>query len=154
MKKNITVIMKETSKVKDPLRRIQKVSVGYAFNYLIPKQIAELTTKGKIKHLNMLHKKISESEHLVYDRNIKMKRKLESIDTIRIRKKCSPSKLIFGSISDQDVLIKIIQLTGQAIEKKQIAVMADKKLGKHKIEITIEEKIKAAIDLHILPKTI
>lgn len=154
MKKNITVIAKERSKTKDPIKRIQRVSMGYAFNYLIPKQIAEVATKGKVKHLNMLHDKISKNRDLAYNQNIKAKYKLKNINIILIRKQCSPSKLIFGRISEQDIATKILELTGQKVEKKQIRIIGNKKLGKHKAEIVIEENINTLLDLHILPKTL
>jgi len=154
MKKKITVIMKEGRKAQDPQELIKKVSIGYAFNYLIPKQIAEIATEGKIKHLRMLHRIASRNQDFIHDQNMKTKYKLESIRTIRIRKKCSDSQLIFGSISGQDIAGQIIQLTGEKIDRKQIMAAESKKLGKYRINIKIGDSTKASIGLHIIPRII
>lgn len=153
MKKYITVILKQKNKTQDPHKRIKKVTTGYAFNYLIPKKLAEVATKGKIRHLSMLHSAISKNQNLVRSQNMKFKRKLEKAKIIHIRKKSSPSNLIFGSISEQDIISQIFQLTGQKLEKKRIAIKASKKLGKHIITVMSGDDSSISLDLHILPKT-
>ncbi len=75
----------------------------------------------------MLHKIASTNKNLAYERNIRIKEKLDKIEILHIRKTCSPSKLIFGRVSDQDISAKIFQLTGQKIDKKQIRVADCKK---------------------------
>lgn len=153
MKKSITIIMKAKNQ-RDPQERIKKVSRGYAFNYLIPQQIAEVATKGKIKHLSMLQKIASSNKDLAYSQSISIKNKLDSMHAVHIRKKCSSEQLIFGSISEQDIVRRISELTGQSIDKRQVAILSNKKLGKYVARITIEEKIEALINLCIIPKAI
>nr|YP_009398555.1 ribosomal protein L9 [Lophocladia kuetzingii]ARW67741.1 ribosomal protein L9 [Lophocladia kuetzingii] len=53
MKKKINVIITKDKYQQAKKGSIVKVSSGYAFNYLIPNQIAELATKGRIKHTKM-----------------------------------------------------------------------------------------------------
>lgn len=154
MKKSITVIMKKSREKQNPQELIKKVSMGHAFNYLIPKQIAQIATQGKIKHLNMLHRIASRNQGLIDAQNMKTKYKLESVSAIRIRKKCSSNQLIFGSISSQDITKQILQLTGEKIDRKQIMVIESKKLGKYATQIKIGNTIKASIDLHIIPRII
>lgn len=151
MKKSITVIMKAKSK-HDPQGSIKRVSRGHAFNYLIPQQIAEVATKGKVKHLKMLQKIAASNRNLTHSQNINIKNKLDRMHAIHIRKKCSPEQLIFGSISEQDIARRISELTGQTIDKRQVVMVNNKKLGQYVAKITIEEKIDALINLCIIPK--
>ncbi len=146
--------MKENRREKDPRQRIKEVSAGYAFNYLIPKQIAEIATRGKIKHINMLYEIASKKQDIAYNENAKIKYKLEKINSVRIRKKCSTSQLIFGSISTHDIVAQIFQLTGEKIDRKHIILADSNKLGKHTAKIKIGGSISSSVNLHIIPKTI
>lgn len=154
MKKSILVIVKEDKRAEDPRTRIKAVSAGYAFNYLIPKKMAEIATKGKIKHINMLYNMTSKKRDSMYSEKIKTKNKVENIGSIRIRRKCSTNQLIFGRISIQDIAKQIFQLTGEKIDRKHITVTDRKKLGKCIVDIKIGDSIKSSISLHIIPKTI
>lgn len=152
MKKNITVIMKRKNKNQKPQDRVKEVARGYAFNYLIPKQMAEVATEGKIKHLHMLQDIVSSKENFAHKQSMEIKNKLSNIHAIRIRKKCSKEHLIFGSISEQDIVKRIHELTGQTVDKRQISVESCKKLGKYVVQIAIEDGIEASIVLCIVPK--
>lgn len=154
MKKSIIVIIEAKSKKQDPRQRIKKVSRGYAFNYLIPRKIAKVATAKKLKHLDMLYQKMSKSKDLTDNQNTKIKRGLENIGVIRIRKTCSPNKLIFGSISVQDIALKIFQLTGQKVDKQRIVIANSKQLGKYKVKIIISDNLQVSLNLHIIPKTV
>lgn len=154
MKKSITVIIKENSKSQDPRAKVKKVSRGYAFNYLIPKQIAEVATHGKIKHLNMLQKIASNNRDLTYRQSISIKSRLDSAHAVHVRKKCSQEQLIFGSISEQDIANNIHKLTGQRIDKKQIIIANNKKLGKYAARVIIDDGIESVLSLRIIPKKI
>jgi len=151
MKKRIEVIIKKKELYKNPAQRIQKVSPGYAFNYLIPNQIAEIATKGKIKHLNLLQKKVEIQDDAIQNNNLQIKLDLEKINFLSIRKKCSQNKQIFGSISEQEIINKIFNITGQNIDKKQIRIDSIKQIGKYICKIKIDENIMTEIEIHILP---
>ena len=154
MKKTVTIILAEKNITTNPLGRIQKVSRGHAFNYLIPKKIAKMATKGQIKHLNMLHEMISNSKNLTHKKNKIIQDNINNINTIHIRKKCGSNQLIFGSISEQDIAKHILYLTGQTIDKKQITIINSKKLGKYMARIMIKDNMEVLLSLHIIPRTI
>lgn len=151
MKKNIEIIIKKKDVHKKPTQRIQKVSLGYAFNYLIPNQIAEIATKGKIKHLKMVENILAKKDNQIYKKNLEVKIDLEKINFLSIRKKCSHNKQIFGSISEQEIISKIFYITGQNIEKKQIKIEPIKQIGKYLCQIKIDEDMSINTEIHILP---
>lgn len=154
MKKSIEVIIKKTNQHQDPLKRIKKVALGYAFNYLIPNQLAEVATRGKIRHLKMIRSILSTEKNEIYKNNLKIKKNLEKIDICHIRKKCGQNKQIFGSISEQDIIEEIFQITSQNIEKKQLIIKTIKQTGIHNCDIILDDNLKIHIKLHILPNSI
>ena len=154
MKKNIKVIIQNRNLYQDPIQRIQQVSRGYAFNYLIPNRIAEIATKGKIKHLQMLQNTVSKKQDTVHNYNLKINNEIELIKVLHIRKKCGQNRQIFGSISEQEIIDKIFQITGYIIEKKQITIKPIKEIGQYICSINIENTLKPNIKVYILPQEI
>ncbi len=151
MKKNIKIILKTKNLNKCPTQRIQKASPGYAFNYLIPKKIAEIATEGKIKHLTMVKSILEKKDNQIYKKNLKLKMDLEKINFLSIRKKCSQNRQIFGSVSEQEISNKIFNITGQNIDKKQIKIDSIKEIGTYLCKIKIDEDTNINIEMHILP---
>ena len=154
MKKSIKVIIKKKNLNQDPTKAIKKVALGYAFNYLIPNQLAEIATQGKIKHLKMIQHTLSKEKKLIYNNNLKIKQDLEKINICHIRKTCSQNKQIFGSISEQDIAQKIFQVTGQKIEKKLITIKSIKQTGIYNCKISLDNNFTVNINLYILPNIV
>lgn len=150
MKKQIEIITKEKHNL-DPTKRIKKVTLGYAFNYLIPKQIAEISSKGKIKHLEIIKNTVLNKEKQIYHNNLKTKHDLDTMRIIHIRRKCSQNMHIFGRITDNEIIDMILRLIGKKIEKKQIMLQPIKEIGIYKLHLILEDNLNAEIALHILP---
>lgn len=154
MKKQIEVIIKKKRPGQNNQQIIQKVSRGYAFNYLIPNQIAEIATKGKIKHIQMLNSLSHQKENLIHKLDLKINNDIINIQMIHIRKKCGQNHQIFGSISEHDIQEIILSTTGRKIEKKQILIQTIKQLGTYKCYIMVNDNIKTPINIRILPSYI
>ena len=152
MKKSIEIIIKQ--KNKDPLRRIKKVSLGYALNYLIPKNIADISTKRKIRHIQVINTALSKKKNETSYRDHQIKLELEQIKKLQIRKKYSPNKQIFGSVTETDITSKIFMITGQKFDKKQISIKNIKEIGLYKCEITISNSSTSNILISVLPYTL
>lgn len=154
MTKNTTIIIKNNHNKLGQQGSIVKVASGYAFNYLIPNDIAELATKGKLKHTKMLEsikgKKLAEAK---IDAS-KIQKELEKISKISINKTVGENQQIFGRINEKDIMNKIFNYTGQKLEKKQVFVPDIKKLGIYEINIQIFNDIEIHIKLQVLPQDI
>ena len=146
MKKQIAVIFKQ--------KAIKQVARGYAFNYLIPNKIAEIATKGKLKHVTMLSNLSDQKENRRQEINLKTKNDLAKIQTIHLRKKCGNNQQIFGSISEQDIQNIIFSTTGQSIEKRQIVLKNIKQIGTYLCSILIKDELETLIKIRIIPSYI
>lgn len=154
MKKNIQVIIKQQKSHLGPINSLKNVPLGYAFNYLIPKNIVEIATKNKIKHLQMLERYKYKKENELYLQNITIKEHLQQIKKINIRKKIGQNRQIFGSIIENEIIQKINNLTQLSISKKQIQTPLIKTIGIYNLQITLDNKIDININLYILPLNI
>ncbi len=147
MKKYIEVIRKNNNNN----QITEKVAKGYAFNYLIPNGLANIATEGEIKHLKMLRKSSSQKKNKINILSSKINNELIKLKIIHFRKKCGKDYQIFGSLTENDIQEKIMNLTGKKIDKKQIFIKNIKELGTYNCQITITEDIKTFIKIRLLP---
>nr|YP_009393180.1 ribosomal protein L9 [Bostrychia moritziana]ARW61742.1 ribosomal protein L9 [Bostrychia moritziana] len=154
MKKTIYVLLKESHVELGKKGNIKNVTPGYAFNYLIPKNIAEIATKKKIKHIKMFEEiknKKTETNKIV---SYQIQKKLNNIQSINLKKKKGEKNLIFGSITEKDISQYIQKNTSINLEKKYIHIPNIKTLGSFEIKIDLSNNIFSTIELNILPQNI
>nr|YP_010484962.1 50S ribosomal protein L9 [Hypnea cervicornis]UVW80656.1 50S ribosomal protein L9 [Hypnea cervicornis] len=150
MNKKITMILKD-EKDRNQNKKIIYVTRGYAFNYLIPKDIAEIATPGKIKHINMLQQKEKQKIKINKEKANNTLQYLDKINKITIKKKHGNKMQIFGQINEKDISKKIAEYTGYILSKKQIQIPNIKSIGKYQITIKLLDNLKSNISLNIIP---
>nr|YP_009295904.1 ribosomal protein L9 [Schimmelmannia schousboei]AOM64839.1 ribosomal protein L9 [Schimmelmannia schousboei] len=154
MKKNINIIVKKNIASLGKKGDMKTVALGYALNYLIPNKMAEIATKGKIKHINMFknieQQKIQQNQYKAE----KLKKDLDQITKISIKKKMGEQHQIFGSVTDKEILKLIFEYTGKQFEKKQLNIHDIKKSGLYFINIQILDNIQTQLKLHVVPEDI
>nr|YP_009295246.1 ribosomal protein L9 [Dasya binghamiae]AOH77258.1 ribosomal protein L9 [Dasya binghamiae] len=154
MKQKISIVLKEDYTPIGQKNKVIRVARGYAINYLVPNNIAEIATKKKIKHLQMfelIQNKKLENNKLKANEEEK---NLQLIHKISITKKVGDDYNIFGSINEKDVINKILQYTGIKLNKKQIKLINIKKIGAFYLEINLINNQSCQIKLYIIPVNI
>nr|UAD84261.1 ribosomal protein L9 [Gracilaria changii] len=151
MKKKITVILKRNLANLGSVGSIVKVSSGYAFNYLIPFDFAQLVTTGTLKHhnmfLNIKQKKLDEFRSKLEI----VIQKLNKIAKITVKKKVGNNNQIFGSVSDKEILLILFDITGEKLDKKNLYFPNVKKIGIYNLSIVLTNNVKVDIKLQVLP---
>lgn len=154
MGKNINVIVKKTQKHIGQQGSLVKLSAGYVFNYLIPNNIVEMPTKGKIKHLQMFNTIANKKQETLFINATNIKKQIESINKIQIIRKIGTQKSIFGSINEKDILKRIFYQTNQTIEKKSIKLPEIKNIGIFHIVIKLYNNETYNLKLQVIPSNI
>nr|YP_009244569.1 ribosomal protein L9 [Agarophyton chilense]AMK96811.1 ribosomal protein L9 [Agarophyton chilense]ASP44706.1 50S ribosomal protein L9 [Agarophyton chilense] len=147
----MTVILKKNLANLGSIGNIVKVSSGYAFNYLIPHDFAQLATQGRLKHhrmfLNIKQKKLDE----IQDKLQFMAQKFNQIPKISVKKKVGNNNQIFGSVNDKEIMTKLFYITGEKLDKKNIYLPNIKTLGIYNLNIIFTSDVRISIKLQILP---
>nr|WGH13012.1 ribosomal protein L9 [Echinothamnion sp.] len=154
MKKKVDVILIKNDLQKGKQGSIINVTRGYAFNYLIPNKMAEIATKAKIKHINMFKNIKTKKQEDNQIETTLLKNKIEKINSITIYKKTGENGLIFGSITEKEIIQWINNYTSILINKIQIKNLEAKLIGIKNITIQINPKVKISISLKIVPTNI
>nr|YP_010619353.1 Ribosomal protein L9 [Amplisiphonia pacifica]WAX03366.1 Ribosomal protein L9 [Amplisiphonia pacifica] len=154
MKKKVDVIL-----IKDNLKQgkrgsLMNVARGYAFNYLIPNKIAEIATFNKIKHIQMFENiKIEEKEANQIETKL-IQYNIKKIKQISVYKKRGENNLIFGSITEKEIVKWINKYTNLSINKIQIQIIDTKSIGISNIKIQINPRVGINIRINIIPTNI
>lgn len=151
MSRKIQVIINRSNTKLGKKGNVIKVKQGYALNYLIPNNLAEQVTQGKLKHLEML--KLIETSKLQteYNKAYKVEKSLSRITKISLTKKLGKQKQIFGKITEKEIIEKIYLYTGEQIEKKQIIIPSMKEVGIYNLQVKILNHISTNHQIQVLP---
>nr|YP_009396686.1 ribosomal protein L9 [Vertebrata australis]ARW65872.1 ribosomal protein L9 [Vertebrata australis] len=151
MKRKIKLIVTSNNINKNPKGSIINVSRGYAFNYLIPKKDAEIGTKKKIKHITMFESIKKKKQEIGEKRIQEITQKIKKISKISLYKKIGENNLIFGSVTEKDILKWIELHTNLAINKEQIKLPDIKTIGKMDAKIQLRQNLSENIQINVLP---
>ncbi len=126
---------------------IKIVKDGFARNFLIPKKLVEVATKGKEKHLQRIASALSEKAKQYYEQAVSMKERVEAQE-IEIHAKAGEEGKLFGSITNTD-LSKLFMEKGFDIDKKKILLDHIKVIGDHIARIKLDEGVIASVKIKV-----
>lgn len=110
-------------------KEVKEVALGHAVNYLLPKKLAVVATKKKLKELEKKAKeeKLQKKQSTSDDRQM-----VEKLDgkVITLKVKAGKSGKVHGSISKKEIAKEFKVLKTNIVLDKPI-----KKIGEHKIKL-------------------
>ena len=151
-KKNIQLILNQTINHLGQAGDLITVTPGYARNYLLPHNIAEPITLGRMKYLKILEAKNLKIKEAKIREMTKMKSEVEKINKFSLKRKVSDNDNIFGSVTDKDIVQMLKEMTGTLLDKSQIKVPEIKAIGIYTVEIELLENLQVEIKLQVLPE--
>jgi large subunit ribosomal protein L9 len=125
-----------------------KVKVGYARNFLLPKQKAILATDGRIKELE--HNKRVVEEKLAKDMKdlAALRDRLQALD-LTITAKVGEEGKLFGSVTTANVA-ELIAAKGFDIDRRKITLAEPiKEIGEHKVPIRLRGELVAEVTVKV-----
>ena len=126
------------------------VARGYANNYLLPKGIAILATKGNLKQLEQRRKNIAKREEVRVSNAEQLKATLEN-GMLMVAAKVGDEGQLFGSVTAQMIADAIAAQKGVEVDRRRIDVrQAIKVVGEHTVEISLYREIKANVTLNVV----
>ena len=152
MVKNISIILKKQYLNLGKAGSIIKVKRGYAFNYLIPNNIAQIASQGAIKHYKMLKNLELKKKDQINTKAMEIKKKIETIKKITIKKKVGKDQFIFGSINTKEIIQLMEDKYHIKLNKHNITIPNIKQIGIYILEIEIIKNIQVNLQLQILPQ--
>ncbi len=128
---------------------IVEVKDGYARNFLLPRQIAYIATKGNVRALEEEKKQIEKAEAKLFESAKKMAEELANV-SITIPVKVGEEDKIFGSVTSQ-MIADALKEKNYDIDKRKIEISEPiKALGIYDINIKLHPEVTATVKTWIV----
>ncbi len=144
------VILLEELKGRGGEGDVIEVATGYAVNFLFPKKIAIMATKGNLKQLELRRHNIAKREADRLDGADKLMASLEG-KTIKIGAKVGEEGQLFGSITPVQIAEAIAENFNTEVDRRKIDIHGlIKTAGQHEVTISIYRDVKATLIVDVV----
>ena len=130
---------------------IKNVKIGFARNYLLPKNLATPATSESLQRINSLKKKAEETRLLLTKNMHELSEKLNG-QKIPIEARSGSNGRLFGSITDSMIITQLNEKFGCNIERKSIQLSESiREIGVVEIPINLLQGIETKISVIVHP---
>ena len=127
------------------------VKDGYARNYLIPNQLAEIATAGSLAQRERNIARIKAKAEKLHQEALAAKEEIEKIATIALSAKAGESGKLFGTITTKKLSEELLAKTGMEIDKKSIILDRPiNHIGNFVMTIKLSSKVKAQLNVEVV----
>lgn len=130
---------------------VKNVKIGFARNYLLPKNLATPATSESLQRINSLKKKAEESRLLLTKNMNELSEKLNG-QKIPIEARSGSNGRLFGSITDSMIATQLNEKFGCDIERKSIQLSESiREVGVVEIPINLFRDLETKISVIVHP---
>ncbi len=149
-KRTPLILNKNVSKL-GKIGDLVEVAPGYARNYLIPQGIGVIATPGMLRQSAQRQEK--ERQRLLAEKQEAESRKdaLQTVGRFVIRKQEGEGEAIFGTVTAQDVVDMIKEITTQEVDRRGITLPEIGRTGFYKVQVKLHPEVTAEIEIQVAP---
>ncbi len=129
---------------------IVNVKDGYARNFLLPQNFAEIATKGAKENREKNLARIKAKQEKLHAEALEMAKKIEELGSIEFSAKAGESGKLFGAITTKRLAEEIKAKTNLDVDRKTISLDAPiNKLGSFNMTIKLTSKVKVTLGINV-----
>jgi len=130
---------------------IVEVKDGYGRNYLLPRQLAIVASKGAEKQVQTIRRAQTARAIRGLDHANEVKAELEKIAPVKLKAKAAAgSGKLFGSVTTADVVSAVKAAGGPILDKRTVELPGQiKTVGKHSVNIRLHPEVTVAFKLEV-----
>jgi len=129
---------------------IISVKDGYARNFLLPQNVAEVATKGALENREKNIARIKAKQEKLNAEAMEKAQTLEKFGKLELSAKAGESGKLFGTITTKKLAEEIVAKTGVEVDRKSISLNAPvNKIGEYKMLIKLTSKVKCELALSV-----
>ncbi|MEE2682147.1 MAG: 50S ribosomal protein L9 [Planctomycetota bacterium] len=149
-KKNVELLLNETVENLGIVGDVVKVKPGYARNYLLPLQIAEVPTEEKIEALKEKRATAKAQLEALRAQRVETTSKLEGI-SLKLTRSCNDQGVLYGSVTQRDISDALAE-GDLMVEERAIRLNQPiRRVGSYTTLIQFEKELRVEIAIEILP---
>ena len=129
------------------------VADGYARNYLVPKGLAIVASKGALKQAELMQKARAEKEEKAKAEAQARVEKFQAAP-VYISANAGEDGRLFGSVTNSDVARGIEDQLGETVDRHDIRLAEPiRALGSHSVDVDLHEGVKAVVTVEVIAHT-
>ncbi len=129
---------------------VVNVKDGYARNYLIPQNFAEIATKGALQNREQNIQRIKAKQEKLHQEALELAKRIEELGKIELSAKAGESGKLFGTITTKKLAEELHAKLGVEIDRKNISLdAAINKLGSYTMLIKLTSKVKTELPVNV-----
>ena len=126
---------------------IIEVAPGYGRNYLVPRGLAMLWTRGAEKQIDQIRRARSAREIRSLDDAKAAAAQLGSM-TVRLQTRAGGGGRLFGSVSPADIAAAVRAAGGPELDRRRIEIKNPiKTVGAHQVSVRLHPEVTATMDV-------
>jgi len=146
------IILKKTIDTLGLEGEIVNVKPGYARNYLIPKQFADMVTKANLARLEKEQQAIAKRLEKEKNGANALAAQLED-KVVTIARKVGEEERLFGSVNTADIAEQLAEL-GVKIDRRSILLSEPiKNIGETKVAVKVGYQMTTELTVQVVPET-
>jgi large subunit ribosomal protein L9 len=130
---------------------VVEVKDGYGRNYLLPRSLAILATKGAEKQVQTIRRAQTARAIRGLDHAQEIKAAIEKVAPVQLRAKAaSGSGKLFGSVTTADVVSAVKAAGGPVLDKRVVELAGHiKTVGKHTVNARLHPEVTVSFKLEV-----
>ena len=130
---------------------VVNVARGYARNYLLPRQLAEVATEGRVKEVKRIDAQKAMHEARSAEQAAEIAATLGKL-VLRFDVKSGPTGSLFGSVTTTDIADEIWRIRKIRVDRRKIGIDTIKRIGRYTVTIDVFEAVSADVKLMVVPE--
>jgi len=121
---------------------IVEVKDGYARNYLLPQELAELATEGTLKNREKNLERIKQQAEKLHNEALKKAEEIKKLEKLKIEVKAGENGKLFGAITTRRLSEILQEKTGVEVDRKNISLNNPiNMIGEYKMVIKLTSRV-------------
>jgi large subunit ribosomal protein L9 len=130
---------------------VVNVARGYARNFLLPRNLAEVATEGRVKEVQRIDAQKAMHEARSAEQAAEIAATLGKL-VLRFDVKSGPTGSLFGSVTTTDIADEIWRIRKIRVDRRKIGIDNIKRIGRYTVTIGVFEDVSAEVKLMIVPE--
>lgn len=126
------------------------VKDGYARNYLLPKNFAEIATPGALKNREQNLARIQAKQERLHKEALDKAEAIEKVAILELSAKAGESGKLFGTVTTKKLCEELFNKANITIDRKNVSLNSPiNKIGEYKMLIKLTSKVKTELKVII-----
>ena len=130
---------------------VVNVARGYARNFLLPRNLAEVATEGRVKEVRRIDAQKAMHEARSAEQAAEIAATLGKL-VLRFDVKSGPTGSLFGSVTTTDIADEIWRIRKIRVDRRKIGIDSIKRIGRYTVTIGVFEDVSAEVKLMVVPE--